>query len=95
VQVYPGLPVPSLLHYVAYEMHGFDSNYPDMLPPSPAFGSSCDMAETMAAAAALGHLTMPYFNPTWVRVRPSPILVGSLHTYAALSHPLRLSLVLS
>ena len=44
-QIYPGLPIPSLLHYCAYEQHGFDSNYPDMLPPATEFGSSCDMAQ--------------------------------------------------
>jgi len=85
-QIYPGLPIPSLLHYCAYEQHGFDSNYPDMLPPATEFGSSCDMAQrwvdwvrqvtaflvrnrhigcSMYTAASLGHLTMPYFNPTW------------------------------
>jgi hypothetical protein len=78
-KVLPNLPSPALLHLCAFERcgsqetPGFDCGYPDILPPATVFGGTCDLQALMLAAARLGHLTMPYSNPTWWDVR-SPTL---------------------
>jgi hypothetical protein len=59
------LPPGNLLHLVGFWPGEFDRNYPDYLPPDPAYGTQQDLIDLVAAAHALGHLVMPYTNPTW------------------------------
>jgi hypothetical protein len=95
-EIVASLPAPALIHICAYsrcgspETPGFDCNYPDMLPPATPFGSSCDLQELFLRIAALGSLSMPYFNPTWWDMN-SPTLLnltraqGNLSEAAALN----------
>ena len=59
------LPVPTLIHFADYLHGGFDKQYPDHLPPIASFGTPAEMREFFDRAHALGHLIMPYTNPTW------------------------------
>jgi len=59
-ELYPLLPQPGLVHFVAFENISFDRFYPDWLPPAPRFGSTCDALDAWHSAQARGHLTMPY-----------------------------------
>ncbi|MBN1413410.1 MAG: hypothetical protein JW969_21385 [Spirochaetales bacterium] len=59
------LPVPSLIHFADYLKGGFDKQYPDHLPPNPGFGSPEEFRAFIDRAHDLGHLVMPYTNPTW------------------------------
>ncbi|MCX7048481.1 MAG: hypothetical protein NTX50_23730 [Candidatus Sumerlaeota bacterium] len=59
------LPAPALLHYSDYLKGGFDKEYPDHLPPRPSFGTPQELRAFHDRAHALGHLVMPYTNPTW------------------------------
>lgn len=59
------LPVPSLIHFADYLKGGFDKQYPDHLPPHPQFGTMEELAAFIREARRLGHLVMPYTNPTW------------------------------
>lgn len=66
---YPSLleqvPGPGILHPVAFQPGGHDQNYPDFLPPDPAWGTTADFAAMVRRAQSLGFLVMPYTNPTW------------------------------
>jgi len=59
------LPSPSLVHFADYLKGGFDKEYPDHLPPHPKFGTAAQFREFLDRCHALGHLVMPYTNPTW------------------------------
>jgi len=59
------LPVPTLIHYADYLQGGFDKQYPDHLPPGPGFGTPEELRALHDRAHQLGHLLMPYTNPTW------------------------------
>jgi len=59
------LPRPALVHFADYVKGGFDKEYPDHLPPNPSFGTAEELQEVFDRAHALGHLVMPYTNPTW------------------------------
>ncbi|NQT54305.1 hypothetical protein HQ576_19765, partial [bacterium] len=59
------LPVPSQVHFSDYLKGGFDKEYPDHLPPHPHFGTAAELRELLDKCRALGHLSMPYTNPTW------------------------------
>ena len=59
------LPVPSLIHFSDYLKGGFDKEYPDHLPPRPSFGTSAELRAFIDKAHSLGHMIMPYTNPTW------------------------------
>ncbi|GIV16996.1 MAG: hypothetical protein KatS3mg022_2431 [Armatimonadota bacterium] len=59
------LPVPSLIHFADYLKGGFDKEYPDHLPPHPHFGTTQELIAFVREARRLGHLVMPYTNPTW------------------------------
>jgi hypothetical protein len=59
------LPAPSLVHFADYLKGGFDKEYPDHLPPHPKFGTPAQFREFFGRCRALGHLVMPYTNPTW------------------------------
>ena len=59
------LPVPSLLHPVAFQPGGHDRSLPDVLPPDAAFGTTDELRTTLGAARALGHLVVPYLNLSW------------------------------
>ncbi|MGQ9731941.1 MAG: hypothetical protein ACUVX8_11810 [Candidatus Zipacnadales bacterium] len=59
------LPVPTQLHFADYLKGGFDKEYPDHLPPHPSFGTSEELRAFFDYAHQLGHLVMPYTNPTW------------------------------
>lgn len=61
----PQIPTPAILHWVAFWQHGFDENYPDLLPPKADFGTQAEMVELFKKAADAGFLNMPYTNPTW------------------------------
>jgi len=63
--IFPRLPVPGVVHFVAFEPVHFDRWYPDYLPPNPRYGTGCDLRGAFERALAAGHLTMPYTNPTW------------------------------
>ncbi|MCX6906953.1 MAG: DUF6259 domain-containing protein, partial [Verrucomicrobia bacterium] len=59
------LPAPALVHFADYLKGGFDKEYPDHLPPNPKFGTPAQFREFFDRCHALGHLVMPYTNPTW------------------------------
>ena len=59
------LPVPTLVHFADYLKGGFDKQYPDHLPPHPNFGTGEEFRAFFDRAHELGHLVMPYTNPTW------------------------------
>lgn len=59
------LPVPTLIHFADYLKGGFDKQYPDHLPPNAACGTPEQFRAFFDRAHALGHLVMPYTNPTW------------------------------
>ncbi len=59
------LPVPTLIHFADYLKGGFDKEYPDHLPPHPQFGTAQELAVFLREARRMGHLVMPYTNPTW------------------------------
>lgn len=59
------LPAPTQIHFSDYLYGGFDKQYPDHLPPRADFGTPQEMRALIDKAHALGHLVMPYTNPTW------------------------------
>jgi hypothetical protein len=59
------LPSPALVHPVAFEQGGFDSHYPDFLPPDANWGTTADMEGVAVYARSLGQLVMPYLNVSW------------------------------
>ncbi len=59
------LPVPTQVHYADYLKGGFDKEYPDHLPVREGFGTPEEFGEFYDRARALGHIMMPYTNPTW------------------------------
>jgi hypothetical protein len=59
------LPVPTLVHFSDYLKGGFDKEYPDHLPPRAAFGTPAEFRRFFDRCHDLGHLVMPYTNPTW------------------------------
>ena len=59
------LPVPTQIHFADYLFGGFDKQYPDHLPPRPDFGTPQQFRAFFDEAHRLGHLVMPYINPTW------------------------------
>ena len=59
------LPVPTLIHFADYLKGGFDKEYPDHLPPNPQAGTPEELKAFLDRSHALGHLVMPYTNPTW------------------------------
>lgn len=59
------LPVPTQIHFADYLKGGFDKQYPDHLPPKADFGTPQEFRALFDKAHALGHLVMPYTNPTW------------------------------
>ncbi|MBI3486523.1 hypothetical protein HY025_06350 [Candidatus Daviesbacteria bacterium] len=58
------LPKPALLSPADYTSGGFDTHYPDFLPPDPSYGSSADFQAAINAAHSNNMLVMPYINPT-------------------------------
>ncbi|MBC7327318.1 hypothetical protein H5T87_04290 [bacterium] len=59
------LPRPSLVHFADYLHGGFDKQYPDHLPPNPRKGTPEEFRQLYDELHKLGHLVMPYTNPTW------------------------------
>ena len=59
------LPVPTQVHFADYLRGGFDKQYPDHLPPAAAFGTPEQFRELFDRGRQLGHLLIPYTNPTW------------------------------
>jgi hypothetical protein len=59
------LPRPTLVHFADYLHGGFDKQYPDHLPPATDFGTPQEFRALFERARQLGHLVMPYTNPTW------------------------------
>jgi hypothetical protein len=63
--VFSKLPVPSIIHPVAYMPGGHDHSYPDFLPPDTSFGTAGDFKKWFENAQRRGIMVMPYTNPTW------------------------------
>lgn len=61
----PKLPAGSIVHFSDYLKGGFDKEYPDHLPPNPAFGAPEEFKTFLQKCRELGHLSEPYTNPTW------------------------------
>ena len=59
------LPTPTQIHFADYLRGGFDKQYPDHLPPRDQFGAAEEFHEFFDRCHELGHLVMPYTNPTW------------------------------
>jgi hypothetical protein len=59
------LPAPALIHFTRYLKGGFDKEYPDHLPPNSIFGTPAEFRSFLSRSRELGHLVMPYTNPTW------------------------------
>jgi len=59
------LPWPTQIHTADYLHGGFDKQYPDHLPPNPDFGSPEEFRQLIEKSHSLGHLVVPYTNPTW------------------------------
>jgi hypothetical protein len=59
------LPRPTLVHFADYLHGGFDKQYPDHLPPAASFGTADELRAFLRDTQRLGHLSMPYTNPTW------------------------------
>jgi hypothetical protein len=59
------LPAPALVHFADYLKGGFDKEYPDHLPPRASFGTTNEFRAFLGRCRDLGHLVMPYTNPTW------------------------------
>ena len=59
------LPAPALIHFARYLKGGFDKQYPDHLPPNAGFGTPAEFRALLSRCRELGHLVMPYTNPTW------------------------------
>ncbi len=59
------LPVPTQIHTAEYLQGGFDKQYPDHLPPRADFGTPEAFRQFFDQAHAMGHLVVPYTNPTW------------------------------
>jgi hypothetical protein len=59
------VPAPSLIHFTRYLKGGFDKEYPDHLPPNPNWGTPAEFQALLSRCRELGHLVMPYTNPTW------------------------------
>ena len=59
------LPVPVLIHNSDYLKGGFDKQYPDHLPPAPAYGTPEEFKRFLAELRKRGILYMPYTNPSW------------------------------
>lgn len=61
----PYLPVPSIIHFTEYLPLGFDRPYPIHFPPAEWYGTAEEFGEFLRKAWVMGHLFMPYTNPTW------------------------------
>ena len=59
------LPVPAQIHFAEYLQGGFDKQYPDHLPPAARFGTPAEFRRFFDEAHKMGHLMVPYTNPTW------------------------------
>jgi len=66
----PLLPTPSLVHFADYLKGGFDKEYPDHLPPHSNCGTARELRALFDKCHELGHLVMPYTNPTWWSDKP-------------------------
>lgn len=64
-EVIEKIPVPGLLHPVAFQPAGFDRHYPDFIPPRAEWGGTEGFADLVAYARQRGHLVMPYTNFSW------------------------------
>ncbi len=65
IDALPYLPVPSIVHFTEYLPLGFDRPYPIHFPPADWYGTPKDLSEFFRRAKTMGHLVMPYTNPTW------------------------------
>jgi hypothetical protein len=89
------LPTPAILHPVAFQPGGFDNNYPDFLPPNPAFGTTAELRALFEKAQKSGLMVMPYTNPTWwddesptLRNLPAPLSIDSIAVLEENGRPL-------
>lgn len=88
------VPVATLLHPVAFQPGGHDERSPDSLPPDTRWGTSADLRAMVADAHSLGHLVMPYLNPSWwnsgsptLSSLPPPLTVEDLAVLDARGQP--------
>lgn len=64
------LPTPSLIFFDDYMKGGRGREWPDVLPPNTTFGTSAELRTFLERCRQMGHLTMPYTNPTWWSDKP-------------------------
>ena len=75
IELLKKIPSPMLLFLPDYLPKGFDRWYPDHLPPNPKKGTPREFRRLFDQAHRLGHLIMPYTNPTlWSMGPDSPTL---------------------
>jgi len=94
-QILDHLPSPAIFHPVAFQPGGHDQNYPDFLPPAPAWGSTADFTALAQAAQERGLLFMPYTNPTWwddesptLQDLPEPLVITDVAVLDDQGHPM-------
>ena len=71
--VFDRIPSPALFHPVAWQPGGFFGDHPDLLATRAKWGTTEQLRAMFERAKELGHLVMPYTNPTWWNV-DSPTL---------------------
>ncbi|QJD83814.1 discoidin domain-containing protein [Cohnella herbarum] len=54
-----------ILHLVGFQKGGHDENYPDFMPPDPAWGGEPAFLAFMKAAKDKGNRVVPYTNMSW------------------------------
>lgn len=65
INALPYLPAPSIIHFTEHLPLGFDKSYPIHFPPAEWYGTPEEFGEFFRRAKTMGHLVMPYTNPTW------------------------------
>jgi hypothetical protein len=59
------IPSPALLFFIGWQERGGDENNPDWFPVDASLGTTDDLRAMSDNAKQLGHLLLPYMNPTF------------------------------